>query len=129
MGANRVLSFFFSLCYRKWAPLEKRKEERRKRVVGFRGALREGNVLPAHSHLIPHVCTCSDAGAHTCIHTHRQDPGFLGHPLWQARFSMEVTFLFHFYPLFTSSVAAPITKLLEAPFSKVSKREQSREER
>lgn len=32
---------FFRQCYRKWAPLEKRKEERRMRVVGFRGARRE----------------------------------------------------------------------------------------
>lgn len=50
---------FFSLCYRKWAPLEKRKEERRKRVVGFRGALREGR---------PKCTTSTLASKTACVH-------------------------------------------------------------
>lgn len=52
--------FFFGLCYRKWAPFEKRKEERRKRVVGFRGALRKGRPK-CNSSTLTHSHT-------TCVH-------------------------------------------------------------
>lgn len=39
----RSVIFFFSRCYRKWAPLEKGKRNERRKVIGFKGAQRGKN--------------------------------------------------------------------------------------
>lgn len=57
--SRSVIFFFFSASVTGSGPLlEKRKEERRKRVVGFRGALREGRpkCTTKRTHISHHMC-------------------------------------------------------------------------
>lgn len=44
----RSVIFFFSHCYRKWAPLEKGKRNERRKVIGFKGAQRGKNKNYLH---------------------------------------------------------------------------------
>lgn len=110
--SRSVIFFFFSLCYRKWAPFGKKErgtKEKSRRVQGSTERGKTEMYNQAHSHLIPHVCTGSNARAHAC----RQHAGFLGHPLLQARLSYLFSARF-----FASSMASLSQIFLEAPFSK-----------
>lgn len=123
---SRSVIFFSASVTGSGPLLEKRKEERRKRVVGFRGALREGRPKCTTSTLTSHT-TCVHrlkCRAHACIRTRRQHAGFLGHPLLQACLSNLFSARF-----FASSMASLLQIFLEAPFSKVRKREQAGKER
>lgn len=104
---------FFQPPLQEVGPFGKRKEERRKRVIGFRGALREGRPKSTTRTLTSHT---------TCVHGFKRRRALM-HPhtdniFYAALFCRHALVFFFYGSVFPSTLAVPITSLSGSPLLK-----------
>lgn len=120
-----AFSHFFQPLLQEVGPFGKRKEERSKRVIGFRGALREGRPKSTTRTLTSHT---------TCVHGFKRRRALM-HPHTDNIFMLLSSAGMFQFSFFFMEVSLPqpllflLPAFLEAPFSKVRKRELAEEER